>query len=126
VSQSIHILIVDDEPHVLHVIKQFLQRKQFIVTTAQNGKKALDAYEAAKPDIIITDVQMPVMTGQDFCEEVLKRQTKKMPKIFMMTSRTDKQLRDWAGLFPVIEFLEKPLSLRRLSIQIDKVLSGEL
>lgn len=122
---STQVMIIDDEPHVIHVIKQYLERRGLDVVTAANGQLALELFEKNRPDIVITDIQMPVMTGQDFCELLIQRYAPQLPHIFVMTSRTDKQLRTWAALFPTIQFLEKPLSLRRLSLKIDEFLKGE-
>jgi len=113
------ILIVDDEPHVIYVIKQYIERRGYIVSTAENGIRGLEAYEKERPDIIITDIQMPLMSGQEFCEKILERYADNLPIIFVMTSRTDKQLRSWAEKIPTIKFLEKPLSLRRLSLKLE-------
>ncbi|MEH6503301.1 MAG: response regulator [Cycloclasticus sp.] len=120
------VLIVDDEPHVIHVVKQFLERKGYSVSTACNGQRALEAYEESKPDVVITDVQMPIMGGQALCEQLLQNYQQETAKIYVMTSRTDKDLRVWAENYPSIDFLEKPLSLRRLSAKIDDFFgSGE-
>ena len=122
---SIRVMIVDDEPHVIHVIKQYLERRGLDVVSAANGKQALELFEKSRPDIIITDIQMPVMTGQELCEKLIRRYAQQLPHIFVMTSRTDKELRTWAELFPNIQFLEKPLSLRRLNLKIDEFLQVE-
>lgn len=122
---SIKVMIVDDEPHVIHIIKQYLERRGLDVVTAANGKYALELFEKNRVDIIITDVQMPVMTGQDLCEKLMQLYAQDLPQIFVMTSRTDKQLRTWAKLFPKIEFLEKPLSLRRLNIKINEFIQAK-
>lgn len=118
-------MIVDDEPHVVHVVKQFLERKGYSVVTAPNGLRALEVYEETHPVMIITDVQMPLMGGQELCETILKKKDLHSLKIFVMTSRTDKALRVWSEGFPMIEFLEKPISLRRLSARMDAIESED-
>lgn len=119
------VLIVDDEPHVIHVVKQFLERKGYTVCTAANGQRALDIYEEILPAVVITDVQMPLMTGQELCEQLLQRYQNETAKIFVMTSRTDRDLRAWADKHLTIDFLEKPLSMRRLSTKLDDFFSQQ-
>ena len=110
------ILIVDDEPHVLLLLKQFLERSGYAVKTAANGELGLASIAEEIPDALITDVQMPKMDGMKLCEEVIK-QYPDIKLIIMMTSKTDRHIRMWAENQPII-LLEKPLSMRRLATQL--------
>jgi DNA-binding response OmpR family regulator len=112
------ILLVDDEPHVIHVIKLFLIKNNFEVITANNGKAALELVASNNPDVIITDIQMPIMNGQEFCEKINSEYPDDKRKIIIMTSRTDESLRVWANKNEDIDFIEKPLSPRRLVAKI--------
>lgn len=108
------ILLVDDEPHVLFVLKQFLERAGFEVYSALNGQLALDVIDKERPEILLTDVQMPVMNGIFLCES-LKSKSEGMPGlIVLMTSRTDRDIRTWVDSQTNIVILEKPLSMRHL------------
>lgn len=110
------ILIVDDEPHVLLLLKQFLERSGYAVKTAANGELGLASIAEEMPDAMITDVQMPKMDGIKLCEEAI-RQYPEITLIIMMTSKTDRHIRLWADNQP-ITLLEKPLSMRRLATQL--------
>jgi CheY-like chemotaxis protein len=112
------ILIADDEPHVSMLLKQFLQRSGYQVTTVLNGEQALASLNNEMADVIITDVQMPKMNGIQLCEALLSDLSIQPSLIIMMTSRTDRDIRTWAELYPVIEFIEKPLSMKRLLNQL--------
>ncbi|MDO7597653.1 MAG: response regulator [Pseudomonadota bacterium] len=114
------ILIVDDEPHVIHVLKTFLERKGFSVFSAHNGQQALDVYKKSQPHVVITDIQMPIMSGQALCEQLLHDYTHDTAKLIVVTSRTDIALRSWAKSYPMIDFIEKPLSMRRLVSKLDE------
>jgi DNA-binding response OmpR family regulator len=113
------ILIVDDEPHVSMLIKQFLERSGYQVQTALNGGQALVHLSNELPDIIITDVQMPKMNGIQLCETIQQELPQYKGLIIMMTSRTDQEIRTWIHSNPHIELIEKPLSMRRLTIRIN-------
>jgi DNA-binding response OmpR family regulator len=110
------ILIVDDEPHVLLLLKQFLERSGYAVNTAANGELGLASIAEDIPDVLITDVQMPKMDGMQFCEGVIK-QYPEIKLIIVMTSKTDREIRAWAEN-KTICLTEKPLSMRRLAAKL--------
>ena len=61
------ILVADDEAHILHVVSMKLRNAGFEVITAVDGEEALELCTAEKPDLLITDYQMPLMTGLELC-----------------------------------------------------------
>lgn len=109
-----NILVVDDEPHVSLLLKQFLERIGYNVNTALNGEQALDFISQNMPDALITDVQMPKMGGLELCETITSRYPDVCKLIILMTSRTDREIRVWAESHDHILIMEKPLSMRRL------------
>src|SRR6056297_443056 len=62
---SSHILVVDDSPTQLHQMKAILQQEGFDVRTAVDGETALEAIQAEPPDLVVTDLHMPGMSGLD-------------------------------------------------------------
>ena len=112
------ILLVDDEPHVIKVLKLFLDKNGYQVSVASNGEQALAKVTTDNPDVVITDIQMPRMTGQELCNKINEGCTSSKPHMIIMTSRTDRELRDWVNKVPNLEFLEKPLSPRKLVNQL--------
>jgi two-component system chemotaxis response regulator CheB len=69
----ISVLLVDDSPIVLHILQRLLSRSPEIqvVGTAADGKKALDLLPALNPDVICTDLHMPIMNGLEFTRAVM-------------------------------------------------------
>ena len=112
------ILLVDDEPHVIKVLKLFLDKNGYQVSVANNGEQALAKVTTDNPDVVITDIQMPRMNGQELCNKINESCTSSKPHMIIMTSRTDRELRDWVNKVPNLEFLEKPLSPRKLVNQL--------
>lgn len=110
-----NILVVDDEPHVSLILKQFLERNGYRVNTALNGEQALVCIAEKMPDVLITDVQMPKMGGLELCETIAALYPDSCPIIILMTSRTDRDIRVWAESHGHISVMEKPLSMRRLA-----------
>jgi DNA-binding response OmpR family regulator len=113
------VLIVDDEPHVALVLKQFLERSGLKVLSALNGEKALELVKSEQPDAVITDVQMPKMGGIKLCEKLQSDMPDYHPLIVLMTSRTDRDIRSWVEQNDQVEMMEKPLSMRRLLVRIN-------
>lgn len=114
------ILIVDDEPHITRVLKLYLERVGYAVDTAQNGRVALDEILKSAPDALMTDIQMPLMTGKQLCLALEEQLPQRTFPIFVMTSMTDREHREWTQKISNLEFLEKPLSMRAMTRALDK------
>ncbi|HXM62605.1 MAG TPA: response regulator [Terriglobales bacterium] len=63
-------LVVDDSMLIRHTVCRFLEERGFTVESATNGQEALEALKRVRPDIIITDIQMPKMNGSEFITAV--------------------------------------------------------
>lgn len=84
----IRILLVDDEPTILSTIATMLRMENYEVTTARDGREALDSVLAHGPDLIITDYNMPRMNGQQLLDAVRDSPpTAKMP-VLMLSGNT--------------------------------------
>lgn len=108
------ILIVDDEAHVIRVLRLMLEREGYQVMAAGDGNEALGKMEAARPDAMISDIQMDGMNGRDLCRTVRERYPDDPFLILVMTSMTAAEERTWVRGLANVEFLEKPLSPRQL------------
>ena len=114
------ILVADDEPHMSRVIELFLQREGYQVDIVRDGQEALDAILASPPDLLITDIQMPRLTGKGLCLELEKRLPERDFRIIVMTSMTDREHREWSGALKDAMFIEKPVSMRSLVSTLSK------
>ena len=118
------ILVVDDEVHILHVVSLKLRNAGYDVITAQDGREALELAQVERPDLIITDYQMPHLSGLELCQR-LKRipATKNIPAL-MLTARgfaVDPQAMTDAGIKMC---LHNPFSPREILTVVDQM-SGE-
>ena len=85
------ILVVDDQPINVQLLKRKLEREGMTVAAAYSGKEALDSVAADKPDLILLDVMMPDMDGIEVCQRLqADPETKGIPVIFI-TARTSKE-----------------------------------
>ena len=113
------ILLVDDEPHVLRILRLALEKENYRVLTAHNGEVALEMIEEFFPDIVITDIDMPRMNGKELCSQIDKKFPQRNFLIIILTSRAERDLRIWAAQIPNIDFLEKPVSVRNLKMMLE-------
>ena len=114
------ILIADDEPHVSRVLKQSLERSGYRVDTVLHGEAALERLQESHLDVLITDIQMPRMTGQELCQRIQQEMPDRSFLIFVLTSRTEIEHREWSRQIDNLLFLEKPISIRRLISMLDE------
>jgi CheY-like chemotaxis protein len=108
------ILIADDEPYISRVLKLVLQKAGYEVTCVDNGKQAMDAYMNMRPDILVTDVKMPQMTGRELVERIRLIENGDVTPVVVMTSTLESENRDWVTDVEKVSFLGKPVSPREL------------
>jgi len=113
------ILIVDDEPHVVRVLKLALERAGYHVDTVQNGERAWKQLQADQPDVLITDIHMPRLDGKELCRRIEEKMPDRRFLILVITSRTEIEHRAWSRRLDNVMFLEKPASMRRLIGMLD-------
>ena len=116
------VLVVDDEIHIIHVVAIKLRNNGYEVLSAENGADAFELALAEKPDIVVTDFQMPVMTGLELVEKLRQcEETKDIP-VIMLTARgfavEEEQKRD----LQISECRSKPFSPRELLRSIEDIL----
>ena len=103
------ILIVDDREENLYLLQAMLRSNGYALYQAQNGAEALSQARKSKPDIIITDILMPVMDGFSFCRECKKDpELKHIPLIFYTATYTDERDRTFALSLGAARFIVKP------------------
>ena len=86
--ERIRILLVDDDRQNSEFLRKFLEVEGYEVTYAENGRKGWEAFSAAKPDLVLLDVNMPVMNGFELARLIRERDLGVL--IFFLTDRTEK------------------------------------
>ncbi len=119
-----HILIADDEPHLIRVLRLGLEKAGYRVSAVSNGERALKKIREKSPDVLITDIEMPRMSGEELCKSLENEKSDHKPLIIVVTSHPEESHREWSSDIPGIKFLEKPLSLRKLCKLLDAHFSG--
>ena len=113
------ILVVDDEQAILDLIEMILNREQFQVETAANGKAALTLFDVINPDLVILDIMLPDTNGHELCKEITKR--RKTP-IIMLTAKDDIIDKVLGLELGADDYITKPFDSRELIARIKAVL----
>lgn len=105
------ILVVDDQPINVQLLKRKLEREGIQVSAAYNGVEALDLVKKVKPDLILLDVMMPDMDGIEVCQRLqADEQTRSIPIIFI-TARTSKEGKIEGLGVGAVDYITKPIDL---------------
>jgi CheY-like chemotaxis protein len=105
------ILVVDDQPINVQLLKRKLEREAIKVTTATNGLEALSSVKWDRPDLILLDVMMPDMDGIEVCQRLqADEETKPIPVIFI-TARTSKEGKIEGLGVGAVDYITKPIDL---------------
>ena len=105
------ILVVDDQPINVQLLKRKLEREGIQVTAAYNGAEALQLVKKEKPDLILLDVMMPDMDGIEVCQRLQADEaTRSIPMIFI-TARTSKEGKIEGLGVGAVDYITKPIDL---------------
>ena len=104
------ILVVDDEPPILELVRYTLEDEQIRVLEASDGAQALETALAARPDLILLDVQMPRLDGLEFCRRLRADASLAGTRIVMLTAAGQDADRARGLAAGADEYLTKPFS----------------
>jgi len=121
-GENATVLIVEDSRTQAELLKSTLEKHGYTPVIAGNGKEALDLLEVAKPDVIISDVIMPVMDGYEFCRTVKNDERYKDIPLILLTMLTDSKDVIYAMVSGADNFITKPYHAEYLVARLKKVL----
>jgi len=117
------VLVVDDSPAQRHYVADCLARQGFVVTTAENGKIALEKAQQVRPALVVSDYEMPVMTGFELVHALRRDPTLRQIPVIMLTARDSK--RDMAQMRAAgaSAYLVKPFSQDKCIALVERTLA---
>ncbi len=115
---EVTVLYVEDEPRAREAVREILKRVVRTVYVAENGKDGLDAFKQYNPDIVVTDIRMPVMSGLEMARKI--REENKSKQIIVTTAHGDTDYFLAAIDIAVDQYILKPVQSDRLIEAIRK------
>ena len=115
------ILIIDDDPNVLLVLKDRLEMNEYDVLAAYNGKEGLDKATIHKPDVILLDIMMPTMNGLEMLMLLRKNPECDCIAVIILTARDQVHDIGCAKSYGIEDYIIKPFDISELLGKIEKI-----
>lgn len=113
-----HILIAEDNPALIEVMREILETEGYRVTCAGNGNEALKAFEAEQPDLILSDVMMPQMDGFALLEAIRLHPAGGAVPFLFVSARTEQTATSRARVLGADDYIFKPFDADELSLAV--------
>jgi len=113
------ILVAEDDAIMLASITQQLKQEGFNVTSANNGREAIEIFESVNPDLVITDIMMPFTSGLEFIN-IIRNKSDKIPIIVLSALDEEETVLEAFNL-GADDFLTKPVKPGELSIRVKRL-----
>ncbi len=116
---GVRVLVVDDERKIRELVGSYLERQGYLVTLAATGRAALDAAVREHPDLIVLDLRLPDIAGEEVARSI--REVSPVP-IIMLTAKSAEDDRVTGLRIGADDYLVKPFSVRELGARVEAVL----
>ncbi len=113
------ILIIDDEPKIVEVLKSYLEKEGYDIFQSYNGKEALELFENINPELVILDLMLPDISGEDICKII--RDKSKTP-IIMLTAKVAEDSVVGGLDIGADDYITKPFSPRQVVARVKALL----
>ena len=120
-KNNFHILVVDDDDKIKELIKQFLNEKGFIVSTASNAEQAKEKIETFNFNLMVLDVMMPGQSGYELTKEI--KESRNIP-IILLTAKGEVESRIHGLELGADDYLGKPFEPKELLLRINNVIKS--
>lgn len=120
--QRVKILVADDDPTLRMVMEAFIRKMGYEVLLAENGQQAVDLFESDAPDLVILDVNMPVMDGFTACSTLKQHPSRPNVPVLMVTGLSDDEDIERVFAMGADEYISKPLHWVVLKARIEWLL----
>ncbi|HYF84211.1 MAG TPA: response regulator transcription factor [Clostridia bacterium] len=114
-ENNIKVLVVDDEEKITEVVKSYLEKSGFKVYCAYNGNEALELFERVNPKLIVLDLMLPDMSGEDICRSIRKKS--RVPIIMLTAKVEEESILNGLGI-GADDYVTKPFSPRQLVARV--------
>lgn len=108
------ILVIDDEAHIRRIIEVKLKNRGYQVIVARNGQEGLDLIYSQQPDAVVTDINMPLIEGDQLCKMTDDLKKERPFLTVVITARISPEEQAWVQELRDTQLMEKPFSPSRL------------
>jgi two-component system phosphate regulon response regulator PhoB len=119
---SAHILIVEDEAALVELLRYNLEKEGYRVTVAADGEEGLSAIEDFKPDLVILDWMLPLVSGLELCRQLRRKPATRSLPVIMLTARSEETDRVRGLEIGADDYITKPFSPSELMARVRAVL----
>ena len=116
------ILVAEDEPMLLKTIELKLKKEGYEVITTSDGREAVAKIEESDPDMVITDIMMPYVSGLEIVAHIRKNDNKRIPIIMLSSMEQEKVVME-AFELGADDYITKPFSLNELVIRVKRLMT---
>jgi DNA-binding response OmpR family regulator len=122
-----YLLIVEDDPDILHLLDAALTFRGYQVVTARNGKEGLDIIQLKRPVVVIADIMMPKLDGFGLVHRIrIQPETRDIPVVFITATYVSREDQAFALHLGATRFIQKPLDLDKFLETIKDLLDQGL
>ena len=118
------VLICDDEPHILEAVAYVARKEGYIVLTAEDGEQALRLARAERPGLVLLDLNMPIVSGYQVCEEIKSDAEIRDTYVIMLTAKGQESDRARGMAAGADDYITKPFSPRKLRQRMVEILGS--
>jgi CheY-like chemotaxis protein len=119
------VLVIDDEAYIRRVLELKMKNRGYHVIMAKNGEEGFDIIQKQKPDIVISDINMPRMDGKTLVEKTNGLKKDRAFLTIIITARINPEDRDWIDNMQDTLFMEKPFSPARIADVVEQYIGGQ-
>lgn len=119
------ILVIDDEAHIRRILEIKFKNAGFGVITAKNGQEGLELIQAQIPDVLISDINMPKLSGKELCKMTNPMKKNRTFLTIIMTARIKADDEEWVQSMTDTLFMEKPFSPSKVLESVVQYLDGK-
>jgi DNA-binding response OmpR family regulator len=113
------VLVVDDDPNALDIVRTYLESKGYPVATAKDGNEALSLLDTVRPALVLLDVMMPGMDGWEVARVIKNHPTFGSTRVVMLTARSDFADKHEGLRAGADDYIVKPIQLRELGERVE-------
>jgi DNA-binding response OmpR family regulator len=118
------ILVVDDDPNALDIVRTFLESRGYRVATAHDGNEALSLLESVGPSLVLLDVMMPGMDGWEVARVIKNHPKFGNTRVVMLTARSDFTDKHEGLRAGADDYIVKPIQLSELGERVERNLKA--